>query len=159
MNINDFLFTRTAPKRKMEVVKSLSDRELMAITPQTLLRCIKEAGDNWGSTKRSRMKRLFARGNPGNDWNSEVEYIYNGKKDKLYLSVYIQGDSTDTSDDCPIETFLDFSREEVICARIEESWDYGYSHTLSARYDREQRCEVLRSLLKSYLLTKYKDKL
>ena len=44
MDINKFLFTKTAPKKKLAVIDTLSQGELLSITYSTVLRIIKEAG-------------------------------------------------------------------------------------------------------------------
>ena len=41
-NINTELFKRYAPKKKLEIIESLSASELLATTPVTLTRTIKE---------------------------------------------------------------------------------------------------------------------
>ena len=43
-NINTELFRRYAPKKKIEIIKSLTQEELLAITPKTVTRIVKEAG-------------------------------------------------------------------------------------------------------------------
>ena len=52
MNINDFIFKRTAPKKKLEIINSLSQGELLAITYKTILRIIKEAGRGDSTARR-----------------------------------------------------------------------------------------------------------
>ena len=94
-NINNIIFTRTAPKKKLEIINSLSQGELLAITYPTILRIIKEAGQGDSNKARCKFKTLYLSG-ATNDWNSKVTNIYNWKKDEVYLSVYIQGDDTDT---------------------------------------------------------------
>ena len=41
-NINTELFRRYAPKKKLEIIEKLTDDELLAITPATLIRMVKE---------------------------------------------------------------------------------------------------------------------
>lgn len=43
-NINVELFKRYAPKKKLEIINSLSESELLSISYTTILRIIKEAG-------------------------------------------------------------------------------------------------------------------
>ena len=44
VNINIELFKRYAPKKKLEIINALTENELLAITNNTILRIIKEAG-------------------------------------------------------------------------------------------------------------------
>ena len=94
-NINIELFKRYAPKKKLEIINALTENELLAITNNTILRIIKEAGRGDSNKTRCKYKTLFL-SDAGNNWNSNVTNIYNWKKDEVYLSVYIQGDDTDT---------------------------------------------------------------
>ena len=105
-NINNIIFTRTAPKKKLEIINSLSQGELLAITNNTILRIIKEAGRGDSNKTRCKYKTLFL-SDAGNNWNSKVTNIYNWKKDEVYLSVYIQGDDTDTYVTYKLRDFLD----------------------------------------------------
>lgn len=43
-NINQIIFTRTQPKKKLEIINSLSEAELMATTEATITKIVKEAG-------------------------------------------------------------------------------------------------------------------
>ncbi len=56
ININNELFKRYAPKKKLEIIENLTSSELLATTPATIERIIKEAGRN---QYKSRNKRLF----------------------------------------------------------------------------------------------------
>ena len=107
-NINNIIFTRTAPKKKLEIINSLSQGELLAITYPTILRIIKEAGQGDSNKARCKFKTLYLSG-ATNDWNSKVTNIYNWKKDEVYLSVYIQGDDTDTYEFPKLKNCLDNS--------------------------------------------------
>ena len=44
MNINRIIFTKTAPKKKVEIVENLTPTELLSITTETITRMVKEAG-------------------------------------------------------------------------------------------------------------------
>ena len=93
ININDELFKRYAPKKKIEIIKNLTSSELLATTPATMERIIKEAGRY---QYKSVDKRLFISRDrqEGNSWNSMVEAV-ELMKGKLYLDIYFQTDSTD----------------------------------------------------------------
>lgn len=157
-NINQFIFTRTAPKKKLEVISSLSQGELLSVTYKTILRIIKEAGIGDSNKTRSKFKTLFLK-DAGNGWNSRVMNIYNWKKDEVYLSVYIQGDDTDTDVDYKLKDFLDNRYEDQCLGHLEESFSNGYSHSIPANYDRDDRSGVIRAILNAYVKNKYADKL
>ena len=157
-NINNIIFTRTAPKKKLEIINSLSQGELLAITYPTILRIIKEAGQGDSNKARCKFKTLYLAG-ATNDWNSKVTNIYNWKKDEVYLSVYIQGDDTDTYEFPKLKDFLDNSYEEQCLGKLHESFRNGYEHDVPANYNRTDRARVVRAILTAYVKNKYRDKL
>lgn len=75
-NINIELFKRYAPKKKLEIINALNENELLAITNNTILRIIKEAGRGDSNKTRCKYKTLFL-SDAGNNWNSKVTNIYN----------------------------------------------------------------------------------
>lgn len=158
MDINKFLFTKTAPKKKLAVINTLSQGELLSITYSTVLRIIKEAGRGDSSKTRCKFKTLFLE-NAGNKWNSKVISIFNSKKDEVYMSVYIQGDDTDTYDFPNLKDFLDNRYEEQCLGRLHESFRNGYEHDIPANYNRTDRARVVRAILTAYVKTKYAGKL
>ena len=157
-NINNIIFTRTAPKKKLEIINSLSQGELLAITYKTILRIIKEAGRGDSNKTRCKFKSLYLSG-ATNDWNSKVRNIYNSKKDEVYLSVYIQGDDTDTHTFPKLKDFLDNRYEEQCLGKLHESFRNGYEHDVPANYNRTDRARVIRAILTAYVKNKYEDKL
>ena len=157
-NINNIIFTRTAPKKKLEIINSLSQGELLAITYPTILRIIKEAGHGDSNKTRCKFKTLYLSG-ATNDWNSKVTNIYNWKKDEVYLSVYIQGDDTDTYEFPKLKDFLDNRYEEQCLGKLHESFRNGYEHDVPANYNRTDRARVVRAILTAYVKNKYRDKL
>ena len=157
-NINNIIFTRTAPKKRLEIINSLSQGELLAITYPTILRIIKEAGQGDSNKARCKFKTLYLSG-ATNDWNSKVTNIYNWKKDEVYLSVYIQGDDTDTYEFPKLKDFLDNRYEEQCLGKLHESFRNGYEHDVPANYNRTDRARVVRAILTAYVKNKYRDKL
>ena len=158
MDINNFLFTRTAPKKKLAVINTLSQGDLLTVTYKTVLRIIKEAGVGDSHKTRYKFKTLYLSG-ATNDWNSKVRNIYNSKKDEVYLSVYIQGDDTDTEVSYKLRYFLDNRYEEQCLGHLEESFRNGYEHKVPANYDRADRARVIKAILTAYIENKYADKL
>lgn len=158
MNINQFIFTRTAPRKKLAVINTLSQGDLLSVTYKTILRIIKEAGVGDSNKTRCKFKTLYLSG-ATNDWNSKVRNIYSWKKDEVYLSVYIQGDDTDTEVSYKLREFLDNRYESQCLGKLHESFRNGYEHDVPANYDREDRAKVIRAILTAYVKNKYADKL
>lgn len=157
-NINNELFRRYAPKRKLEIISSLSENELLSITSKTVLRIIKEAGKGDSSKSKNRFKTLFL-DDAGNRWNSSVTSIWNGKKNEVMLSVYIQGDDTDTYTGYKLKDFLDNRYEKQCLGKLHESFRNDYEHDVPANYDRADRARVIKAILTAYIKNKYNDKL
>ena len=158
MDINNFLFTRTAPKKKLAVINTLSQGDILSVTYKTILRIIKEAGVGDSNKTRCKFKTLYLSG-ATNDWNSKVRNIYNSKKDEVYLSVYIQGDDTDTEVSYKLRDFLYNRYEEQCLGKLDESFRNGYEHKVPANYDRSDRARVIKAILTAYIENKYADKL
>lgn len=153
-NINVELFKRYAPKKKLEIINSLTSSELLATTPATITKIIMEAGRNMFKSRNKRLYIESERQN-GNDWNSKVvavELI----KGKVYLDVYFQYDNTDTNTDYPLSAFLGNGDCRV---EFERSDCYGNERTYYAHYDKENKIGVIKSILLQYVFTKYSSKL
>lgn len=155
MNINVELFKRYKPAKKLEIIGKLTESELLNVTSSTILRIIKEAGNGNSQKARSKFKTLRLIGRKGNDWNSTVEDIYNWKKDEIYLTVYIQGDDTDTSVSCSWKEFADLRYDSVCLGKLRESFNNGYDHSVPANYSKSNRAEVIRDILYTYVHRKY----
>lgn len=153
-NINIELFKRYQPKKKLEIVEKMSTNELFGITPETIKRIIKEAGDGYLHS-RNKSLRLSTEHHTGNRWNSTIESwdFYGGK---LYVTFYVQYENTDTSTSIFAERFIrrgDFDGEMV-------RDDYrGNPRTYYYRYDEGDKARAIRALLLEYVHTKYADKL
>lgn len=152
MNFNKIIFTRTAPAKKVEIVKNLTIPELLSINYGTILRVVKETGAKQANSR----NKTFKMTRPvSNDWNAEFEGV-NLYRGKLYADIYLQYDSTDTNVSVPFEDFL-------------KKGDFRGSITRPDRYNNPQthyftfreidKAIVLGRLLMDYLNRKYKDKL
>ena len=151
MNINIELFKRYKPEKKTQIIMDLTEDELMAITPATVTRIIKETGTNF---YKSRNKRLWIsdRFRTGNHWNStfnSVELI----KEKLYVNLYVQYSNTDTDRS---ETFSEFFSKEDYRGAIRYDDKYGNPHTDYYTYSPSDKARALRSLLLTYVQRKYR---
>lgn len=158
ININTYIFTRTAPINKLRTIENLTQSELLGITYSTVLRIIKEAGSGDTNKSRCKFKTLYLT-DAGNEWNSKVSNIYNWKKDEIFMSVYIQGDDTDTDVSYKLRDFLDNRYEEQCLGKLHEEFSNGYEHEVPANYDRSDRARVIKAILVAYVENKYSDKL
>ena len=153
-NINQELFKRYAPKKKLEIINNLSTSELLTISTETLMRIIKEAGTRVGSV-RSKVLRISSARRSGNNWNSMVEgfEIHRGK---LMLDIYVQMDSTDTNH---FEPYSNFSKDGDYTGKVYTTNRYGDQVPNYFIYDRENKAGIIKSILLEYVYTKYADKL
>lgn len=154
MDINKIIFSRTAPVKKVEIVKTLSISHLLSITSETIARMVKETGS---SISKSRNKKLHISSDlrTGNNWNSEVEGIrlYKGQ---LSVDFYLQYENTDTNTYESLENFLnkdDYRGSVIRSDRYGNDRHYYFIYTVS------DKAAVMKSILMEYLNRKYKDKL
>ncbi len=153
-DINLELFKRYAPKKKLEIINSLTQEELLDITPATVRRMVKETGEPFYKSKRD--KKLYVRRviRKGNDWNSEflgVELI----KGKLYVNLYIQYENTDTEEGVEYGQFfcngkyLGKTRRDDRC---------GNERCYYFTYYSDDKASAVKSLLLEYIYRKHLDK-
>lgn len=154
MNINEIIFSRTAPKKKMEIVENLTPKELLSVNSDTIKKMVKETGSN---RYKSRDKELYISRElrTGNNWNSEFESvgIYKGK---LYVNLYVQYSNTDTTKSECLEKF--FCKGDYQDS-IKGSDCHGNERHYYFSYDESDKARCMRRLLLQYLTIKYKDKL
>ena len=154
VNINQEVFKRYNPKKKLEIINNLTTAELLATTPETLMRIVKEAGTKAG-TARSKVLRISSERRSGNNWNSTVESV-EIHRGKLMLDIYVQMDSTDTNH---FEPYSNFSKDGNYTGKVFTTNYYGDSVPHYFTYDRQDKAKVIKSILLEYLFTKYADKL
>ena len=152
-DINIELFKRYAPKKKGDIISSLTPTELFAITEDTIKRIIKEVGNR---RYRSREKELqfSSEYKIGNGWNSWIESIgiYNNR---LYITIYMQMDGTDTTFSEGWNTF--FKRDEYVGKAYETNW-HGDRIPNYCHYTEDDKARFMRSLLYQYVQTKQERK-
>lgn len=154
MDINKIIFSRTAPSKKIEIVENLNLSELLAITPATISKMIKEAGSRLYKSRDKEMRISYDR-RTGNKWNSTVEGVRNSKGVPT-LDLYIQYENTDTNTSVSLSDFLKKGDYRGSIVRDDRhgnprSYYFTYSDTDKARF--------VRQLLLEYIYRKYKDKL
>ena len=154
MNINEFIFSRTQPQKKIDTINALTQDELLSIRETTVKRIIKEVGRRMGKTRDKEMRIAYERRN-GNAWNSNVECV-DLIKNKLYIDLYCQFSSTDST---ICETFDEFFARGNYRGEIHRSDRYGNPRTYQFIYDTEAKANVARAILLEYVFTKYAAKL
>jgi hypothetical protein len=155
-NINQEIFKRYKPKKKLSIIEALTQDELLAITPATITRIIKETGEPYYKSRRNKsicVRRVIR---TGNNWNSEftgMELL----KGKLYVSLYVQYSNTDTTECIPYSEFM--RDADRFRGTIKTTDLYGNPQTYYYFYDNADRARAVKSLLLEYVYTKYLDKL
>ena len=154
VNINQELFKRYAPKKKLEIINNLTTTELLNTTTEAIKRIVKEAGKSIGKS-RDKTLRINRDRQAGNDWNStveDVEFI----KGNLYLNIYFQTDHTDTNIS---EKYATFMQGDEYHGKHYTTNRYGDQVPTYLIYNREDKAGVIKSILLEYVYTKYADKL
>lgn len=154
IDINTYIFTRTAPMTKLRTIEKLTQSELLAISEATISRIIKEAGTGKARSHNKDLK-LSRENRTGNKWNSTIEGWYIWKKE-VYIDFYIQYSNTDTN---TADTFKEFMKYSEYQGSFEYEDRYGHSQTTYFRYSPEDKARAIRALLREYIETKYADKL
>lgn len=154
MNVNEFIFSRTQPSRKVDTIKALTNDELLSVSEATVNRIVKDAGRKIGRT-RDRELNISRDRRAGNAWNATVDGI-DLIKGKLYVEVYLQYENTDTSTS---ENYDDFFRKGNFRGEVRRSDRFGNGRTYYYLFDNSNKASVIRSVLLEYVYTKYAEKL
>ena len=155
MNINEFIFGRTQPLRKIETVKAMTTGELFSVSEETVKRIVKETGRKIEGT-RDKELYIASERRKGNNWNSVVEGVYLIKS-RLYLNLYIQYENTDTNTSEDYDEF--FKRWSDYRGEIRRLDRYGNPRSYYFCYGESEKAEVLRSVLLEFIYRKYNRKL
>ena len=154
MNVNNFIFTRTQPKKKLEVIEKLSNDELLAVSESTVKKIIQEVGQRRYKSRDKELRIDYDR-RVGNNWNSTVESV-DLVKGKLYIGFYIQYENTDTNTSDDYEDFFKRGNYRGEIRRLDR---YGNGRTYYFCYDESDKARVMKSIVLEYLYSKYADKL
>lgn len=154
MDINKIIFSRTAPSKKIEIVENLNLSELLAITPATISKMIKEAGSRLYKSRDKEMRISYDR-RTGNKWNSTVEGVRNSKGVPM-VDFYIQYEDTDTNTSVSLSDFLKKGDYRGSIVRDDR---YGNPRSYYFTYSDTDKARFVRQLLLEYIYRKYKDKL
>jgi len=154
MNINEFIFSRTQPQKKIDTINALSEDELLSTSEATVKRIVKDADRRMWKT-RDKELRISHERRAGNAWNSLIEAV-ELIKGRLYLEVYLQYENTDTSTS---EEYDDFFRNGNFRGEVRRSDRYGNGRTYYFLYNPSDKASVMKSILLEYVFTKYAAKL
>ena len=154
MNINEFIFSRTQPQKKIDIINALTQDELLSTSEATIKRIVKDAGRRMWKT-RDKELRISHERRAGNAWNSLIEAV-ELIKGRLYLEVYLQYENTDTSTS---EEYDDFFRNGNFRGEVRRLDRYGNGRTYYFLYNLSDKASVMKSILLEYVYTKYADKL
>ena len=154
MNVNNFIFTRTQPMKKLEVIEKLSNDELLAVSESTVKKIIQEVGQRRYKSRDKELRIDYDR-RKGNNWNSTVESV-ELIKGKLYLDFYIQYENTDTNTSDDYEDFFKRGNYRGEIRRLDR---FGNGRTYYFCYDESDKARVMKSILLEYVYSKYADKI
>ena len=154
MNINEFIFSRTQPQKKIDTINALTEGELLSIREETVKRIVKDAGRRIWKTRDKRL-RISQERRAGNAWNSSIDEVQL-IKGKLHLEVYLQFENTDTSTS---EEYDEFFRNGNYRGEVRRLDRYGNGRTYYFMYNPSDKASVMKSILLEYVFTKYAAKL
>ena len=154
MNINEFIFSRTQPQKKIDTINALTQDELLSIREETVKRIVKEAGGKIWKTRDKRL-RISQERRAGNAWNSSVDEVQL-IKGKLYVEIYLQYENTDTSTS---EEYDEFFRQRNFRGEVQRLDRHGNGRTYYFLYDTSDKASIIKSILLEYVYRKYADKL
>ena len=154
MDINKFIFSRTVPAKKVEIVKNLTQTELLSVTPAIISKMIRETGTRLYKSRDKELRISYER-RTGNSWNSTVEGVRNYKGNPM-LDLYIQYENTDTSTSVSLNDFLNRGAYRGSIVRNDRN---GNPRSYYFTYSSADKSRFVRQLLLEYLNRKYKDKL
>ena len=149
MNINEYIFSRTQPQKKIDTINALTEGELLSIREETVKRIVKDAGRRIWKTRDKRL-RISQERRAGNAWNSSIDEVQL-IKGKLHLEVYLQFENTDTSTS---EEYDEFFRNGNYRGEVRRLDRYGNGRTYYFMYNPSEK-----SILLEYVFTKYAAKL
>lgn len=153
MNINVEIFKRYQPEKKLALIETLSESELLMLSSASIIRIIKEVGNGSSSRERSHNKDLKLLTSVSNHWNADVEGFTYYKK-ILYVEICLQYSNTDIT---RLDPFANFDKVNSYRGFYEWKDGYGHPHTTYFTFDSSDKARVYKQLLITYVKKKYKD--
>lgn len=155
MNINQFIFSKTQPKKKVETIEALTVDELLAVTESTVIRIVKEVGQRRDKSRDKELRIDYDR-RCGNNWNSTIEGV-DLIRGRIHLNIYIQYENTDTNTSEAFDEF--FNRWNTYRGEIRRLDRCGNGRTYYFNYDLSDKARVMKSILMVYVYKKYASKI
>ena len=155
MDINIEIFKRYQPKKKLEIIESLTDKELLNLKESTVIRIVKEVGNFHHQSKRNKLLSINSERRRGNCWNSTFEGV-DFYKGELSVELYLQYENTDTNMSEEWRRFFRHGNYEGQCRRDDMM---GNLRTYYFTYTEIQKVRCIKSILQEYVYRKYPDKL
>lgn len=155
MDINIEIFKRYQPKKKLEIIESLTDKELLNLKESTVIRIVKEVGNFHHQSKRNKLLSINSERRWGNAWNSTFEGV-DFYKGELYVELYFQYENTDTNMSEEWRRFFRQGNYEGQCRRDDRM---GNLRTYYFTYNESDKAKCIKSILLEYIYRKYADKL
>lgn len=154
-DINIELFKRYQPKKKLEIIEALTEKELLAVKESTVIRIVKEVGKLHYRSKRDKLLSIDSERRRGNCWNSTFEGV-DFYKGELYVELYLQYENTDTNMSEEYRRFFRQGNYEGQCRRDDRM---GNLRTYYFTYSQSDKAKCNKSILLEYVYRKYPDKL
>lgn len=155
MDINIEIFKRYQPKKKLEIIESLTDKELLNLKESTVIRIVKEVGNFHHQSKRNKLLSINSERRHGNSWNSIFEGV-DFYKGELWVELYLQYENTDTNMSEEWRRFFRQGNYEGQCRRDDRM---GNLRTYYFTYYGSDKAKCIKSILYEYVYRKYADKL
>ena len=155
MDINIEIFKRYQPKKKLEIIESLTDKELLNLKESTVIRIVKEVGNFHHQSKRNKLLSINSERRWGNAWNSTFEGV-DFYKGELWVELYFQYDNTDMNTSEEWRRFFRQGNYEGQCRRDDRM---GNLRTYYFTYNESDKAKYIKSILLEYIYRKYADKL
>ena len=154
-DINIELFKRYQPKKKLEIIEALTEKELLAVKESTAIRIVKEVGKLHYRSKRDKLLSIDSERRRGNCWNSIFEGV-DFYKGELWVELYLQYENTDTNTSEEWRRFFRQGNYEGQCRRDDRM---GNLRTYYFTYSQSDKAKCIKSILLEYVYSKYPDKL
>lgn len=154
-DINIEIFKRYQPKKKLEIIESLTDKELLNLKESTVIRIVKEVGNFHHRSKRDKLLSINGERRQGNSWNSIFEGV-DYYKGELWVELYFQYENTDTNTSEEWRRFFRQGNYEGQCRRDDRM---GNLRTYYFTYSQSDKAKCIKSILYEYVYRKYADKL
>lgn len=154
-DINIELFKRYQPKKKLEIIEALTEKELLNLKESTVIRIVKEVGNFHHRSKRDKLLSINSERRQGNGWNSIFEGV-DFYKGELWVELYLQYENTDTNMSEEWRRFFRQGNYEGQCRRDDRM---GNLRTYYFTYYESDKAKCIKSILYEYVYRKYADKL